>query len=392
LARAAASVRVAAGVVGLFWLARSTGGDPAPATPVDTTINTTIDNTIDGETGTTDSAADGPAASTESATGVIVELPPVGAPALHNTGAGLFWVVQHDDGSVSVLPATVERRADDDLAPPLRSLVAASTSGRSFASDGAVWDEYGRSVTGPRSDDLVGYRGRVDGSSVEVWTTESAPIEGESIEPPAGEVYPLPDLGEPISPMQWFTLSSSGPIWRYLDAALVVEDGVGRICQVDTQVPVAERHTCDDAAVAIDTQVRSTDSETTIWFAAPILAFQDPLRGFTTVVPLGTVETLPTVPDLGDAWSLLRAEVTCFAGGPGATVVIHVPRPLDFEVVAVEAGEILGRGQMTVPGRGGVEITFDISRVPGSTAEVVVTSEAVDVYRSPLFVPDRLDC
>ena len=120
-------------------------------------------------TGTVDatgSSAD-PAGVTLTPTDVVVPLPPVGEPALHNTGVGMFWVVQHDGGDVSVVPATLDRRTtDDESVTMLQSLVVASETGASFLADGDIWDAWGRAATAGRSADLVGYAGRVAGDEV----------------------------------------------------------------------------------------------------------------------------------------------------------------------------------------------------------------------------------
>lgn len=220
-------------------------------------------------------------------TDVVVGLPPVGEPALHNTSIGMFYVVQHDSGDVSVVPATVNRpTTQDEGVTMLRSFVVASESGGSFSSDGDIWDAWGRAATGGRSSDLVGYAGQVLGDEVEVLYSDAARIEGDP-EVPGGEDYSFPpELWEPLTPEQFLTLSSSGPIWRLFDAQLVVEDGVGRICRVDTTVPLDQFGGCDETSIVIDTLVTSTNPEITTWYESPILALQDPFRGFTWVIPL----------------------------------------------------------------------------------------------------------
>lgn len=220
-------------------------------------------------------------------TDVVVSLPPVGEPALHNTSLGLFYVVHHEDGEVSVLPATVDGHPTaDEGVTMLQSLVIPSESGLSFSGGGNIWDSWGRGVTGGRVSDLAGYAGQVEGGAVEVLLSDATRIEGDP-ELPDGETYTRPPgLWEPITPLEWLTLSSSGPIWRLFDAQLVVEDGVGRICQVDTGVPVTELSGCDETRIAIDTRVTSANPDITTWYESPVLAFQDPVRGFTAVAPL----------------------------------------------------------------------------------------------------------
>jgi len=236
-------------------------------------------------TGTPDSV---PAAQvTLTVTDVVVALPPIGEPALHNTPIGMFYVVQHDSGDVSVLPATIDRPTTEEKGVTmLRSFVTASRSGRSFLSDGDIWDAWGRAATAGRSSDLLGYTGRVVGDEVEVLYSDATRVKGDP-EVPGDEDYPFPpELWDPLTLEQFLTLSSSGPIWRLFDAQLVVEDGVGRICQVDTNVPLDQVDGCDETGIVIDTLVTSTNPDITSWYESPILAFQDPYRGFTYVIPL----------------------------------------------------------------------------------------------------------
>ncbi len=228
-----------------------------------------------------------PAPVTLTTTDVVVPRPPVGEPALHNTSIGMFYVVQHDDGEVSVIPATIDRRPSaDEGVTMLKDFVVASKSGDSFFGNGDIWDVWGRAVTAGRSSDLVGYAAQVVGDDVEVLYSDAARIEGDP-DVPSGEDYPLPpELWEPITPEQFFTLSSSGPIWRLFDAQLVVEDGIGRICTVDTTLPIDQLNGCDETSAVIDTLITSTNPDITTWYESPILALQDPFRGFTNVIPL----------------------------------------------------------------------------------------------------------
>ena len=60
------------------------------------------------------------------ATGVTVPLPPVDEPTLHSTSVGLVWMVAHDDGSVSVLPGTIDQPSTcpDFIAPMIAPWLA----------------------------------------------------------------------------------------------------------------------------------------------------------------------------------------------------------------------------------------------------------------------------
>lgn len=335
-----------------------------------------------------DGTAD-PATVTVTPTDVVVPLPPEGEPELHNTAAGMFYVVNHGDGDVSVVPAVRDRPVDDDLGVTmLQSFVVPSESGGSFFSDGNVWDAWGRAATLGRTDDLSGYAARVDGDEVEVLSSDDTRVEGDP-DVPDGEEYPLPPRPpfEAITPEQFVTLSSSGLIWRLFDAELVVENGVGRICDVDTSIPADRLQGCDESGIVIDTDVRSSDLQTTTWFEPPILAFQDPVRGFTHVVPLAGYssrnERLGI--DTGDAF-VTSIRIEC--GGPDGSLVmanvgLEMPERATRTLTVVEDGQELGNG--TTSGNGQVVIGFGLTEAPGETAELVVTDGDIEYAR--ILVP-----
>ncbi|MEQ8436711.1 MAG: hypothetical protein RIB65_04415 [Ilumatobacter fluminis] len=341
-----------------------------------------------------DGTAD-PATVTVTPTDVVVPLPPEGEPELHNTAAGMFYVVNHGDGDVSVVPAVRDRPVDDDLGVTmLQSFVVPSESGGSFFSDGNVWDAWGRAATLGRTDDLSGYAARVDGDEVEVLSSDDTRVEGDP-DVPDGEEYPLPPRPpfEAITPEQFVTLSSSGPIWRLFDAELVVENGVGRICDVDTSIPADRLQGCDESGIVIDTDVRSSDLQTTTWFEPPILAFQDPVRGFTHVVPLAGYssrnERLGI--DTGDAF-VTSIRIGC--GGPDGSLVmanvgLEMPERATRTLTVVEDGQELGNG--TTSGNGQVVIGFGLTEAPGETAELVVTDDDIEYARIPIPA-DPFEC
>jgi hypothetical protein len=230
-------------------------------------------------------------------TDIVLPLPPVGEPALHNTSLGLLWVIQHADGTVSVLAGSIDRPAGDavttesDGIAMLQHIVQISESGDTFAAGPWTWDDHGRSTDADRSTDLVGFGGEVRGGEVALFTSDAEQQPGDPQPPLEGRSYPLDlvteQLGQPMDLEIFPTLSSTGPAWRYFDGGLVVEGGVGRICDVDLSVPVEELDGCDAGGVMLDTLVSSDRPDATVWFGPPILAFQDPFRGFTHVIPLG---------------------------------------------------------------------------------------------------------
>ncbi|MFP5487860.1 MAG: hypothetical protein ACLGHQ_06095, partial [Acidimicrobiia bacterium] len=324
-------------------------------------------------TGAPDESADA-APVTLTPTDVVVPLPPVGEPTLHNTSIGMFYVVQHDGGDVSVLPATIDRRTPEDGGVTmLQSFVVASESGGSFLSDGDIWDAWGRAATAGRSADLVGYAGRVVGDEVEVLHSDATRIEGDP-EVPDGEDYPLPPRPplDAITPEEFLTLSSSGPAWRLFDANLVVEDGVGRICRVDTSVPVDELDGCDESGVVLDTLVTSADPDITTWYEAPILAFQDPVRGFTNAIPLAGYSSRndAAIDRPGDSL-VTGIEIGC-GGSQGSLLLARVGLDLQpgasLRLTVVDGDRELGSA--STAGSGPMTVGFALDAPPSDTAEL----------------------
>lgn len=294
-----------------------------PGLPMDITFRLPRDDTYDyGPTELTVTVApavagEGPETLDEPdrvATGVRVPLPPVGDPRLEAGAFGVVWVVQHDDGTVSVLDAVVETALDEDSGgvEGLGRLVA-PVEGGGFR-DVYSWDAHGRTIGGPRLNDLVGYAGVVDGDEVEIFTTNERTIPGEPTWDGSGQTL-QPDLStvELLDLDVLPTLSFRGPTWRHLDATLVVEGGVGRLCRMDASSPVPELGTCGGAGV--ETAIAAADRDITSWFFGPVLAEFDERGEIVTVVPLGGQASRNDGPDAvgaeppsGDGWRQLPNE------------------------------------------------------------------------------------
>ncbi len=254
---------------------------------------------------------------------LMTELPAIGTADSVMSLFGPIWIVHHEDGTVSALPAVVEMPADEDTGVSgLGRLVAWDDSSRTFAGRW-VHDEYGRTVNGPRSDDLVGFDTFVDGETVEVVRSDRDRIPGDPLDVPlAGDhaLRPL-DLGETLDLDVLPTASFRDPIWRMLDASLVVEDGTGRLCVVDGKVPVPELLTCEGDGV--ETALTSSQPDITSWFFGPVLAEFDEFGEITTVVPLGGQAARndgvdrPSTPSSSDGWrTLLRTTAGDFPAMP----------------------------------------------------------------------------
>ena len=302
-----------------------------PARPMDITFLLPRDDTYDyGPTELTVTVAaalagEGPVTPPEPdrvATGVRVPLPPVGEPRLEAGTFGVAWVVQHDDGTVSVLDAVVETAPDEDSGGVggLGRLVA-PVEGGGFR-DVYSWDAHGRTIGGPRLNDLVGYAGVVDGDEVEIFTTNERTIPGDPTADVSGTTL-QPDLGNvPLLDLDVLpTLSFRGPTWRHLDASLVVEGGDGRLCSIDADAPVPDLTTCDGAGIG--TGITATDPDITSWFFGPVLAEFDELGEIVTVVPFGGQaarndgrDGVGAEPPAGDGWRQLPNDLDLVGDTP----------------------------------------------------------------------------
>ncbi len=232
--------------------------------------------------------ADAPSEPDLVATDVVLPLPLVGEPRLHVGTFGIVWVVQHEDGTVSVVDAVVPEapNEDDGGVQGLGQLVRPTENGTGFVGQRYIWDAHGRTMNGPRTADLVGYAGAVVDGEVQLFLSNATAIDGEPDDPDVvveatADLSNLPLLDLDVLP----TLSFSGPIWRRLDATLVVEGGAGRLCRVDANAPVPDLVTCGDEAVG--TAITSTNPDITSWFFGPVLAEFDDFGEITTVAPLG---------------------------------------------------------------------------------------------------------
>ncbi len=167
----------------------------------------------------------------------------------------------------------------------LGDLVLPTEDGLGFVGQGLVWDSYGRTLTGPRAGDLVGYAGQIVDGEVNLFISHTNTIPGDPLDVPVASPS-LRDLDDvPVIDLDVLpTLSYLGPIWRYLDATLVVENGVGSLCEVADDAPVPDLETCDRG---VTTAVASTQPEITSWFFGPVLAEFDEFGEIVTIAPLG---------------------------------------------------------------------------------------------------------
>lgn len=297
---AAVTTLLIAGVVGVWAIARP---DQRSIAPVDSVDDRSGDGSDPEPSGEPDLIA----------TDVVLPLPAVGEPRLHTGTFGAVWVVHHDDGTVSVLNAIRPRSEADDGSPVegLGHLVQPTEGALAFGGRDHLWDAHGRTLNGPRTADLVGFAGVVDDGEVQLFVSTATQFDGEPDDPPV-VLVDQPDLtGVALLDLdELATLSFSGPIWRLLDATLVVREGVGSVCEIDPTAAEADLPTCGD--IGLRTAVRSTQPEITRWFFGPLLAEFDEFGQIVTVAPLGGETSRDDGPDdsasgapSGDGWRLL---------------------------------------------------------------------------------------
>lgn len=338
-------------------------------------------------------------------TGIAVPLPTVGDPQLHATQVGFLWVVQHDDGSASVLPAVVDTApaGDDGSVAGLGSRVIASRDGATFSGPRWEWDAWGRTIAGPRSEDLTGYVGEVRGAEVAILTSTARRMEGVPVVPADERAYGtsidsvVAELGPPLDLDVYPTLSSIGP--RFLDATLVIENGLGTICRVDEPVPVPELPTCGDD-VTIETLVTSTEPGITSWYFGPLLVEFESVGLASRVVPLGGSASRNDAPEAFDAVAIEviieEATIECRLGrAPIARIELIAGSDTAVNVVVEADGGVVGRGDAE-PLDGvvtDVEIELDLRPTSRWTVRVLAADHGSDEITSASFdPPDPGDC
>jgi hypothetical protein len=319
-------------------------------------------------------------------TGERVPLPPVGEPQIAVGTFGVLWVVHHDDGTVSVLDAVVDRRSDDDKGGVTRlgDLVAPTATGDGFSGAAYLWDSHGRTVNGPRTSDLTGFAGNVVGDEVDLFLSDAATIAGSAdritgeFQPPDLDAIPLLDLG--TLP----TLSFSGPIWRQLDATLVVENAVGMLCSIDQDVPAPDLATCD---AGVPTAVRSTRPEITSWYFGPLLAEFDEFGRIVQVVPTGGQASRDDGPsgagpdtDRGDTVAIQQITFDCDPPETAAVDVRLLPAvpndPVMVLVQVIGGGTVSGETLVFLSDGSPATVRVEIDSGP-------VAADGMVVLRSP---------
>jgi hypothetical protein len=205
-----------------------------------------------------------------------IPLPPAGEArsVLLDDGTPI-WVVHHDDGTASAVPAIVPYRDDEQVAG-LSSIVQWAPSGAFHGP--IVWDAWGRALTAGRAADLTGYVARVDGDEVVVSTATRDRVPGAPTIPTASGAYVMPSLPEPSA------LTAGGSGWIQVELALVGDGTTFRVCPID-DATVPDLTTCPADAPTVE-GLTARDPEITTWHFAPLLLRLD-AGAITGVVPLG---------------------------------------------------------------------------------------------------------
>jgi hypothetical protein len=151
---------------------------------------------------------------------------------------------------------------------------------------------------------------------------------------------------------------------------------------------------CDETTIVIDTLVTSTDPDITTWYESPVLAFQDPVRGFTNVIPLaGYSSRNDAILDQPDDSVVTSIEIAC--GGPDgslllARVGLDLPPGASRTLTIVDGDRELGGASTS--GSGPVTVGFALDSPPTETAELIVTDGNDEIARLPVPAPPDQSC
>lgn len=188
-------------------------------------------------------------------------------------------VVRHQDGTISAFDAVAP--TDSAFGGRARSIVRFVGSTRNFLGGGA-WDEFGRKLDGPISEDLTSFATRVVDGVVEIGDPVALPagarLGGLTSRRAMGDARI--ELGDPISLAEALTL----PIGHTAFVAAQVEVGPqdARMCSADPLAETIER--CPDDSIRVEGFTIDPTRRTT-WFS-PLLVRRTG-NGFDRIVTLG---------------------------------------------------------------------------------------------------------
>jgi len=163
-----------------------------------------------------------------------------------------LWIVRHDDGTASALPAVAplgntfghEGLAVEEAA----SIVHWSPSSRKF-SGSITYDEYGRALNSGRDDDLADFTAVVNGDTVIVQTSGVDRVPGS---PETIESSPFSEPVGPALPEVVALPAELTPGWSQIDATLVSSDGTWTLCELSDAAAPSGANRCPPEALVAD--------------------------------------------------------------------------------------------------------------------------------------------
>lgn len=203
----------------------------------------------------------------------VVQLPERGdAESVQADDGTPLWIVHHEDGTASALPGVTgvaNTLGAESLQVAQRgAIVRWRPDARRFEAGVLAFDEYGRSLTTGRDDDLADYTAEIRSDTVVVRASGLDRVPGDpALASTASSARPedpaLPELtGLPVA---------LKPGWSQIDATLVSHAGTWKICDVDDSPPVPELATCPQDALAATGLEGGHDGGYTHWYFAPLV-------------------------------------------------------------------------------------------------------------------------
>ncbi|MBA3802994.1 MAG: hypothetical protein H0X22_08830 [Acidimicrobiia bacterium] len=163
-----------------------------------------------------------------------------------------LWIVRHDDGTASALPAVVpvgNTFGNEGLAiEEAASIVHWSPSSRTFRGS-ITYDEYGRALNSGRDDDLADFTAVVNGDTVIVQTSGVDRVPGS---PETIESSPFSEPVGPALPEVVALPAELTPGWSQIDATLVSSDGTWTLCELSDAAAPSGANRCPPEALVAD--------------------------------------------------------------------------------------------------------------------------------------------
>ena len=200
-----------------------------------------------------------------------------------------WWIVHHEDGTASALPAVtrisntlgVESLAVDERG----AIVRWRPNARRFEAGALAFDEYGRALTTGRDDDLADYTAEIRGDTVIVRPSGVDRVPADPVRP---STRSTPEQGvEPILPEVRSLPADLDAGWSQIDATLVSHIGTWSICDVDVSDPVPDLATCPEEALIATGLEGGHDEGYTNWYFGPLVMHVDRSGAIDLIVTTG---------------------------------------------------------------------------------------------------------